>query len=428
MKKINIFFAANKNIAPFLTVSLESIKRNNEGCFLNIFIATSDLGERERDYLKEIIPKEKGNISFIDFTDEFKFEVDKIYSLSKEIIRYPFECKAKLLVAKLLPDDIERCLYLDVDTLVIGELDGFYDTDFEENVLVACADMTMESWKKCNARRKNRFSDYHYKLCEHAENFSGEKYFNAGVMLLNVTKLRNDYTYEMYQKAVLEMGCYMPTADQDIANWIYRDSVKLLEPMQYNLQFSYDTLDMIERSGGSNIASNCKIIHYLSKPWTVWSGGRALCTMCYQLWWDYAKFSIFYSEWLMKLNQGLIQSKRKECFLTDRSIKNASDYTVRMIIKDCFDDCGYKNIGVYGAGIYGKLFMEDMPKGYNYYFYDKEVRRLGEYGVLTPEEITDDLDIIIITPFYIEEIRYDLECKFKKTIIDLDLLIRWNFN
>lgn len=101
------------------------------------------------------------------------------------------------------------------------------------------------------------------------------------------------------------------------------------------------------------------------------------------------------------------------------------------IIKEYFKLNGYQRIGVYGAGWYGKMFLEHAPKEYEYVFFDQTVRKLGGYEVLAPESLEEytELDVIVFTPFTLETVKYDLMKKTFAEVIALDgiVLVMWAY-
>ena len=73
-----------------------------------------------------------------------RFQIHLIKIAEKEIHkfpvyekRYPVEIYFRIFASKYLPQDLERILYLDADTIVINPLKELYETDFGGNYYVA---------------------------------------------------------------------------------------------------------------------------------------------------------------------------------------------------------------------------------------------------------------------------------------------------
>lgn len=186
----------------------------------------------------------------------------------------------KIVIPRILPQEIDKVLFLDSDMIVQTSLAPFYETNIEGKYAAVVAER-----KKC---------DY---FCTH-----NEPYFNAGVVLMNLKKYREDHIEEkiidLCNKRIIKAIC----VEQDFLNEVFRGNVIYL-PLQWNMM-----LDKIQRdfllSADWNMypysedeiheaESNPKIIHYVSnrKPWLFTS--RCHDKSSY---WDYARKTPFYGQ------------------------------------------------------------------------------------------------------------------------------------
>src|SRR6516165_5662678 len=94
--------------------------------------------------------------------------------------RYVVETAFPLLLSDLLPEFVERVLFLDPDTLVLDDVATIWETDVSDSALAAVADQAIPL---CSSPRgvKDWSS---FGIPETAP------YFNAGVMLINLTRWR----------------------------------------------------------------------------------------------------------------------------------------------------------------------------------------------------------------------------------------------
>ena len=76
---------------------------------------------------------------------------------------------------KYLPDNIDRILYLDSDTVVINKLNELYNMNFEDNYFIAATHIG-KAVHKFNEMRLGIKQD--------------EPYINTGVLLINLKELR----------------------------------------------------------------------------------------------------------------------------------------------------------------------------------------------------------------------------------------------
>jgi len=145
----------------------------------------------------------------------------------------------RILLGSLLPTTINRIIYLDADTLVIGSLKDLWETDMENYPVAA----------------------YHQPMWHLEElGVKAENYFSSGVMLFDLEMWRRGG----YENSVLDIaGSYAPKLlwwDQCALNIALREKVKPLN-RKYNFMCSADQL-----TGDVLIPT---IIHFAGskKPW-----------------------------------------------------------------------------------------------------------------------------------------------------------------
>ena len=125
----------------------------------------------------------------------------------------------RLLLPKILPEDLHKVLYLDCDLIVRHSLLSLWETDVDGYALAAVTD--------------NSESDIViYNRLRYSPSLS---YFNAGVLLINLDYWRTnsiDDEIESFIKNHLDRIHYV---DQDILNYVLREKKKIL-PIKYNTQ------------------------------------------------------------------------------------------------------------------------------------------------------------------------------------------------
>lgn len=136
--------------------------------------------------------------------------------------KLPVETYFRIVALDLLPAELERILYLDVDMIVKKPLDELYQADFDGCAVVACEDVygyvfgaTQKNEKRLGLRKCGQ-------------------YFNAGVMLFNLEWFRTtgfvahilDYVCENEEKLLWE--------DQDALNVMLEGKAKFVPWHLYN--------------------------------------------------------------------------------------------------------------------------------------------------------------------------------------------------
>lgn len=173
----------------------------------------------------------------------------------------------RLLAQELLPETVERFLYLDVDTVVCGSLEEFYNQDFEGNLLVACA--SPRAFRP-DARTMQQ-------LTLPADTV----YFNAGVLLHDLKAQRQEIDPAVYREYPVLFYNQLKFNDQDVLNAVFYGMTKIADFRRYNLFDSY-----IHTPVDAEWALlNTRIFHFngMGKPWQ-----EAYWGLMGRLFWAYA--------------------------------------------------------------------------------------------------------------------------------------------
>ena len=166
---MNILVTINAQYINQLNVLLNSIQKSNKDEKFNVYILSRDLNNEQIEEIKKGLNLEKFYINNI------KIKEDEISKLPVYEERYPLEIYFRIFAAKYLPNDIDRVLYLDSDTLVINKLHELYNMDFEGNYFIATTHIR-KVLHKFNEIRLGMEKD--------------EPYINTGVLLMNLEELR----------------------------------------------------------------------------------------------------------------------------------------------------------------------------------------------------------------------------------------------
>lgn len=117
----------------------------------------------------------------------------------------------------LLPElllDVERVLYLDVDTLVLDRLDPLWELELGSSLLAAV---------------RNVFMPYHrQRAADLGMEASG--YFNSGVLLMNLEQMRNDRFTDIVYALARRRARELDWPDQDALNLAARHRWMALQP------------------------------------------------------------------------------------------------------------------------------------------------------------------------------------------------------
>ena len=219
---MNIVFLIDDNYAEQLAVTLASLLINsNGGVEFNIFVFNTGLSEKNITRLKNINCGKKFNIEFFSVDDSIFDDLPRVSHLKK--LNY-----VRLLFPSLIK--CNRCLYLDCDLLVFKGLEEFYNTNFEDNYAVVVRDRWANSFQLENQMKK----------------FGINNYFNAGVMLLNLEKMREDNIEGKSFDYIKTNASEIMFLEQCVLNKVFADKVKFVDKtynFQYKLKHSEEAFD-----------------------------------------------------------------------------------------------------------------------------------------------------------------------------------------
>lgn len=254
---INIMMATNETYVVPTSVTIKSIRKSsvNPVC---VYVLYSELSEKSIGFLENLsAAKVKVKCVYISLTFFDSLPTRDYYT--KEIYY-------RLFGYMVLPENIDRIIWLDGDIIVREDLAEFYQYPMDTQYFVAVHD-------EGSLYNKEK---YHVRLGMD-ENI---KYVQSGVMLFNLKQIRSEGTLADDVRnfiTVTKLKLYYP--DQDLINVLYGDNGKLIvisESYRYN-QFAHKIgFFDIKRKG-----TVC--LHYPgNKPWG--------CKYCNNrlYWWLYA--------------------------------------------------------------------------------------------------------------------------------------------
>ena len=243
---MNICFCIDKKYTMPLVVCLLSLFKNNPNTTFNIYIINNGLDKFATDSIAKMSAEHDAYVKFIDINTD----ITKQFPINHHISQAAYY---RLLMDNFIPKTIDKILYLDVDIIVNGAITDLYQTDISHVILGAVEN---PNFKRHSILGMKPIS----------------KYFNSGVLLINLKKWRDDNigqkTIDYINTNKEKLLCH----DQCAINAVLDGAWRILSPT-YNFQTSY--LDKNPAHGYSvSILNGAKknpvIIHYTgsSKPWS----------------------------------------------------------------------------------------------------------------------------------------------------------------
>ena len=265
---IDIAIAVNSRYVRYAYVMLTSLFMNNGCDKVTVYVLQSDLTAADRTCLAYLAARFGQTTVFVDVWPERCFaQFPTTQSWTKEIYY-------RLLVGTLLPETVERLLYLDVDMIVHQPVRELYETDLQGMTLAAADDTMIQG--NFSEEQNALFADLGGRV----------RYFNSGMLLYDLQRLRAECSFDDYLQIAEKAGFRLTNPDQDLLNYVHCGKVLFVDNSRYNV-FSQNialTEETLER---------LVIIHYAGrKPWNCNDARYEM----EKLWWLYAKETPFYVE------------------------------------------------------------------------------------------------------------------------------------
>ena len=285
-KDINIAIALNDKVIIPAYVMVRSIAVNHVSQSFCIYVLYSEL---EEDYRQMLI--QAANYGNADHNVEF-IEVDACKTQGLPFNQFwSVETYYRLMLPEILGDKIERILYLDIDIVVNKNILDFYNTDFEDKLFIVTKDVECENILALDDSQARKRNAYFRELRN-----DGMVYFCAGVLLMNLKKLKERYTFDKYMEIFESLRDRIELLDQDLLNFTHYKEVKFVDETKYGLftQTAHENGMTYEEA-----KNNVSILHFTgkAKPWTI----NLIRYDIEKIWWEYAKDSPFYQELLERV-------------------------------------------------------------------------------------------------------------------------------
>ena len=295
---IPLFFAVDDSYAPYLSVSLTSIKENTSpDSHITAHILYSSLTKTNIEKLSTIADK-SFEIKFFDVNVHIKKIKNSLHTRDY----YSSATYYRFLIPHMFPK-LDKGLYLDCDVVLRNNIEALYNTDLEDFLVGAVTDEVVTDIPL--------FSSY----SEEFLGISPKNYFNAGVMLLNLKKMRQLNILEALE-SLMSKCCFPVAQDQDYLNILCGFDVKYL-PLEWN-KTAFDGSDKLYSPNLIHFKLNFKPWHYDNIAFE-------------NIFWKYAKKTPYFED--LKNEQLLYGFEEKErdrkgyehlISLAQREIKKAS--------------------------------------------------------------------------------------------------------
>ena len=248
LPEVPIFFATDDNYVPFLAVAMTSLLVNaSKNHFYKIYILTTSLKREYAEQLQLIVKDCAPDNASLDFVS-LRDEMEKSQGAFHLRHYYSRETYCRIFIPRFFPQ-YEKVIYLDCDIVVTGDISELYNTEIGDNLVAAAPEEVMADF------------DVYGTYVEKALGISRNKYFSAGILLINAELYRKENIEGKFIE-LMNRFVFRVTQDEDYLNVLCKDRVKWL-PLEWN-KSAYAV------EGRAKFDSTkLKIIHYKInwKPW-----------------------------------------------------------------------------------------------------------------------------------------------------------------
>jgi len=247
-EEILVAFGVDANFAPHLAVTITSIVSNAPGAKFRFLVINDGFPTEERTGVESCAPGQTFQWEEVSDTDILS-QPGYIHISRAALFR--------LMIPQFAPQTARRAIYLDVDLVVLGDIRELANADMGASAIGAVFDPDMDA---------DLFAD------ENGLPRIRLGYFNSGVLLLDLKKIREEHTFRDALDVVLAGKALLRYGDQCALNIVFWGRWARLDPvwnvqrrmaMRKNWEPATATAEEMQRH------RRPRLIHYTTaeKPW-----------------------------------------------------------------------------------------------------------------------------------------------------------------
>ena len=252
--EINIVLASDNNYAQHVAVVASSILFNTKSK-VNLHVLGDGVSQEKIALIRQTVENLGGKLSVYDLSNYQCFE--NLFT-SGHISKAAY---FRLDIANILPENVEKVIYIDVDLLVLQDIAELWNFNLNGKPIAAVPDYGIMASKRL-MKQKNQV------LGLPMDNL----YFNSGVVIMDLQQWRE----QNYAQQVIKLAAEgnLPHHDQDALNKVFMNKWEAL-PLKWNVippvfnLFSKILLRGDLRKNAVLARKEKAILHYAGryKPW-----------------------------------------------------------------------------------------------------------------------------------------------------------------
>ncbi|MCQ2160850.1 MAG: glycosyltransferase family 8 protein [Bacteroidales bacterium] len=249
----NVVLISDDSFAGYAMIMLCSLFENNNYP-IKVFVLTDELSEENTELFITLSKKYNNSLEILHpgriLREVYGIDINDLPANRWNPIVY-----YKLTIPLILPREVGRCLFLDVDLIVNDQILELFNYKLEDHMVIAACDDN--GWSRKHASRLGLPM--------------GSYYINSGVMLCDVDKWR---LMEQQDSVINTVKKNAPVLhnEQDVIALYFKNNITLL-PIKWNMTTFYyrrePLIDPIFKDELSSSKKHPSIIHFCDhiKPW-----------------------------------------------------------------------------------------------------------------------------------------------------------------
>lgn len=283
-KVVPVFLTINSAYAPYAAAAIHSLTRHtNPRRYYRVIILHDGLNWANRVRLRSLVTDNVA-LQFKKMTRSIHLKIIVKYCMKRRKGAADFFSSAvyyyRAFIPRLFPI-YEKAVYIDSDTILLGDIGELFDIDLGENAMAAMVDPKVSVIPE--------FRDY----VDKAVGVPHDEYVNSGVQVMDLKKMRKVRYLSTMIELIKKYDADLVAPDQDYLNVILKGQILHL-PEIWNMEPS------------EKLSKDTKLIHFnlFNKPWHYEN------VPCEELFWKAARGTGFYGD--LKRQQNSFDAEKQK--------------------------------------------------------------------------------------------------------------------
>lgn len=213
---VNVAYCSSDLFSEVCAVSIVSLFENNKHLRkINIFVVDDKITDKNKKRILDMAEKYNRNVYFISLPNPSEFYQDERFTIKSLGHTY-----ARMILGNIIPDEIERIISLDSDTMVLNKIDELWNTDMGEYPIAGVDDcMGRVALVKTQHLKEN------------------STHCNAGMYLIDLSAWRKeDWTerFHQYITCLFDKGIALGGYEEEVITKVVGERMMVLPP-RFNL-------------------------------------------------------------------------------------------------------------------------------------------------------------------------------------------------